>query len=203
MHALGERLRREGRRIVFANGCFDILHVGHVRYLEDARRCGDVLVVGVNSDRAVAALKGEGRPILPEAGRAELVAALESVDYVVIFDELTAAEILLDLLPDVHCKGTDYSRDTVPEREVVKSYGGEVRIVGDAKNHSTRELLAEIARRAQGNSGPAADDKGFSTGRHHGSGAAIFDCSPQLHRRYCSHAARRSGSGTILPAGAD
>jgi len=146
---LGERLRREGRRIVFANGCFDILHVGHVRYLEDARRCGDVLVVGVNSDRAVAALKGEGRPILPEAGRAELVAALESVDYVVIFDELTAREILLDLLPDVHCKGTDYSRDTVPEREVVKGYGGEVRIVGDAKNHSTRELLAEIARRAQ------------------------------------------------------
>jgi len=150
VRALGDRLRREGRRIVFANGCFDILHVGHIRYLAEARRCGDVLVVGVNSDRAVATLKGEGRPILPADGRAELVAALESVDYVVIFDGLTAAEILLDLLPDVHCKGTDYAEDTVPEREVVKSFGGTVRIVGDPKNHSTRELLTEISRRAPG-----------------------------------------------------
>jgi D-glycero-beta-D-manno-heptose 1-phosphate adenylyltransferase len=149
VRTLGERLRREGRRIAFANGCFDILHVGHVRYLEEARRCGDVLVVGVNGDRAVAALKGAGRPILPAQGRAELVAAFESVDYVVIFEELTAAEILLDLRPDVHCKGTDYSAETVPERAVVKSFGGEVRIVGDPKNHSTRELLAEIQRRAQ------------------------------------------------------
>ena len=148
--ALGDRLRQEGRRIAFANGCFDILHVGHVRYLEEARRAGDVLVVGVNSDPAVRALKGEGRPILPAEGRAELVAALASVDYVVIFDELTAREILLDLLPDVHCKGTDYAAETVPEREIVKSFGGEVRIVGDPKNHSTRELLAEISRRAQG-----------------------------------------------------
>ena len=150
VRALGERLRREGRRVVFANGCFDILHVGHVRYLGEARACGDVLVVGINSDRAVAELKGEGRPIIREEGRAELVAALESVDYVVIFDALTAGEILLDLLPHVHCKGTDYATDTVPEREVVKSYGGEVRIVGDPKNHSTRALLSEISRRAQG-----------------------------------------------------
>jgi rfaE bifunctional protein nucleotidyltransferase chain/domain len=150
VRALGNRLRREGRRIAFANGCFDILHVGHVRYLQEARRCGDALVVGVNGDRAVAALKGKGRPILPAAGRAELVAALESVDYVVIFDALTAAEILLDLLPDVHCKGTDYSEASVPEREVVKSFGGSVRIVGDPKTHSTRELLAEISRRARG-----------------------------------------------------
>jgi rfaE bifunctional protein nucleotidyltransferase chain/domain len=150
VRALGERLRSEGRRVVFANGCFDILHVGHVRYLQEACQCGDVLVVGINSDRAVAVLKGAGRPILPEDGRAELVAALESVDYVVIFDGLTAAEILLDLLPDVHCKGTDYTTESVPEREVVKSFGGAVRIVGDAKNHSTRELLAEISRRAQG-----------------------------------------------------
>ena len=149
IRALGERLRREGRRIAFANGCFDILHVGHVRYLEEARQCGDVLVVGVNSDDAVAKLKGAGRPILRAEGRAEMVAALESVDYVTIFDELTATEILLDLLPDVHCKGTDYSLETVPEREVVKSFGGAVRIVGDPKNHSTRELLAEIARRAR------------------------------------------------------
>jgi len=151
VRALGERLRRAGRRIAFANGCFDLLHVGHVRYLEEAKTCGDVLVVGVNSDSAVAALKGPGRPILPAAGRAELVAALESVDYVVIFDEPTAAEVLLELRPDVHCKGTDYSRETVPEREIVKSFGGEVRIVGDPKNHSTRQLLAEISRRAQGN----------------------------------------------------
>jgi len=147
VRALGDRLRAEGRRIVFANGCFDILHVGHVRYLEGAKRAGDVLVVGVNSDRAVAALKGKGRPILPEAGRAEMVAAIESVDYVAIFDELTAAEILRDLLPDVHCKGTDYTEQTVPEREIVKAFGGEVRIVGDPKDHSTRELLAEIVRR--------------------------------------------------------
>ncbi len=150
VRALGERLRREGRRIAFANGCFDILHVGHVRYLDGAKRCGDVLVVGVNSDRAVEALKGKGRPIIPAEGRAELVAAVESVDYVVIFDDLTAAEILLDLLPHVHCKGTDYSRDSVPEREVVKGFGGEVQIVGDPKDHSTRELLAEISRRSQG-----------------------------------------------------
>jgi len=150
VRALGDRLRRERSRIAFANGCFDILHVGHVRYLEEARRCGDVLVVGVNSDRAVTKLKGKGRPILPAEGRAELVGALESVDYVVIFDALTAAEILLDLRPDVHCKGTDYSEATVPERELVKSFGGAVRIVGDPKTHSTRELLAEIARRARG-----------------------------------------------------
>jgi len=149
VRALGERLRREGCRIAFANGCFDILHVGHVRYLEGARRCGDVLVVGVNTDRAVAVLKGEGRPIIPARGRAELVAALESVDYVVIFDEPTAAEILLDLRPHVHCKGTDYSPETVPERDVVKSFGGEVRIVGDPKDHSTRELLAEVSRRTR------------------------------------------------------
>jgi len=146
VRALGERLRRQGRRIAFANGCFDLLHVGHVRYLQEAKQTADVLVVGVNSDRAVAALKGPGRPILPAEGRAELVAALESPDYVVIFDELTAAEILLDLLPHVHCKGTDYTAESVPEREVVKGFGGEVRIVGDPKNHSTRELLAEISR---------------------------------------------------------
>jgi rfaE bifunctional protein nucleotidyltransferase chain/domain len=150
VRALGDRLRREGRRIAFANGCFDILHVGHVRYLEEAKQCGDVLVVGVNSDRAVAELKGLGRPILPAVGRAEMVAALESVDYVIIFDGLTATEILLDLLPDVHCKGTDYTLETVPEREVVKSFGGTVRIVGDPKKHSTHELLAEISRRAAG-----------------------------------------------------
>jgi rfaE bifunctional protein nucleotidyltransferase chain/domain len=148
VQALGHRLRHEGRRIAFANGCFDILHVGHVRYLQAARQAGDVLVVGVNGDRAVQQLKGEGRPILPAEGRAELVAALECVDYVAIFEALTATEILLDLRPDVHCKGTDYTAETVPERDVVKSFGGAVQIVGDPKDHSTRDLLAEISRRA-------------------------------------------------------
>jgi D-glycero-beta-D-manno-heptose 1-phosphate adenylyltransferase len=146
--ALGERLRREGKRISFANGCFDLLHAGHVRYLEGAREQGDVLVVGVNSDRAVRALKGAGRPLLPAEARAELVAALESVDYVIVFDDTTAESILRDLRPDVQCKGTDYSELTVPEREVMKSLGGTVRIVGDAKGHSTRRMLAAIARRA-------------------------------------------------------
>jgi rfaE bifunctional protein nucleotidyltransferase chain/domain len=146
---LGRRLRREGRRIAFANGCFDILHVGHIRYLEGARQQGDVLVVGVNSDASVRALKGAGRPVLPEDARAELVAALSAVDYVVIFDDLTAERLLRDLRPHVHCKGTDYTEETVPEREAMRSLGGEVRIVGDAKNHSTRDLLESIAQRAR------------------------------------------------------
>ena len=145
--ALGERLRREGRRITFANGCFDLLHVGHVRYLQGAKEQGDVLVVGVNSDRSVTALKGPGRPLLSADARCELVAALECVDYVVVFDELNAESVLRDLRPDVHCKGTDYSEQTVPEREVMKALGGVVRIVGDTKNHSTRELLARMANK--------------------------------------------------------
>jgi D-glycero-beta-D-manno-heptose 1-phosphate adenylyltransferase len=147
---LGERLRREGRRITFANGCFDLLHVGHVRFLEEAAKHGDVLVVGVNSDRSVSELKGPGRPLLPAEARAELVAALECVDYVVIFDDPTAERILRDLRPHVQCKGTDYSPATVPERQVMESLGGTVRIVGDAKSHSTREIVNEIARRAPG-----------------------------------------------------
>jgi D-glycero-beta-D-manno-heptose 1-phosphate adenylyltransferase len=144
--ALGERLRREGRRIAFANGCFDLLHVGHVRYLQGAREQGDVLVVGINSDRSVTALKGLGRPVLSAEARCELIAALECVDYVVVFDEPNAESVLRDLRPDVHCKGTDYSEETVPEREVMKAMGGVVRIVGDTKNHSTRELLARMAK---------------------------------------------------------
>jgi D-glycero-beta-D-manno-heptose 1-phosphate adenylyltransferase len=146
VRALGERLRREGRRIALANGCFDLLHVGHVRFLEGAREQGDVLVVGVNGDAAVHALKGQGRPLMPAEARADLVRALEAVDYVVIFHELTAESLLRDLRPHVQCKGTDYSVETVPERAVMESLGGEVRIVGDAKNHSTREVLAEIRR---------------------------------------------------------
>lgn len=149
VRALGERLRREGRRIVFANGCFDLLHVGHVRYLEAAREQGDVLVVGVNSDRAVEALKGRGRPLLPAEARVDVVAALAAVDYVTVFDDLTAEPILRDLRPHVHCKGTDYTEQTVPERGVMEELQGVVRIVGDPKDHSTRELLAEIVKRSQ------------------------------------------------------
>lgn len=143
--ALGDRLRCEGHRIAFANGCFDLLHAGHVRYLQAARAEGDVLVVGVNGDQAVRKLKGPGRPLLPALARAELVAALAAVDYVVIFDELNAEAALTELRPDVHCKGTDYTENSVPEREMVRRLGGVVRIVGDPKDHSTRELLARIA----------------------------------------------------------
>ena len=142
--------RRGGRTVAFANGCFDLLHVGHVRYLRAAAAEADVLVVAVNDDRSVSHLKGPGRPILTAADRAELVAALRGVDYVVIFPEPTVTPLLLALRPDVHCKGTDYSADTVPERETVRGYGGRVAIVGDAKDHSTRDLLARI-RDASGN----------------------------------------------------
>jgi rfaE bifunctional protein nucleotidyltransferase chain/domain len=144
---LGVQLRRAGRRISFANGCFDVLHPGHVRYLQAAKQQGDVLVVGINSDRSVSALKGAGRPLLPAEARAELVAALEPVDYVVIFDEFTAEAMLSELRPEVHCKGSDYTTETVPERALTESLGIAVAIVGDPKDHSTRKLLAEIARR--------------------------------------------------------
>ncbi len=146
---LGERLRREGSRIAFANGCFELLHVGHVRYLQSARAEGEVLVVGVNSDRAVAGLKGPGRPLLPAEARGEVVAALECVDYVVIFDDLTAEGVLRDLRPQVHCKGTDYTAESVPERAVMEELGGTVRIVGDPKSHSTHDILAEIRKRSK------------------------------------------------------
>jgi rfaE bifunctional protein nucleotidyltransferase chain/domain len=133
--------KAKGSRIVLANGCFDILHAGHVRYLEGARALGDVLVVAINSDLQVVRLKGEGRPILPERERAELVASVDAVDWVTIFDEPTVTELLLAMKPDVHAKGTDYTEETVPERDVVRSYGGRVAIVGDPKNHSTTELI--------------------------------------------------------------
>jgi len=136
--------REAGRSIAFANGVFDLLHVGHVRYLEAAAQEADVLVVAVNDDDSVRALKGEDRPILAAAHRAELVAALRAVDFVVIFPERTVGPLLLALRPDVHCKGTDYTVDTVPERDVVQSYGGRVAIVGDPKDHSTRDLLARL-----------------------------------------------------------
>lgn len=138
------RDREAGRTIAFANGCFDILHVGHVRYLEAAADEADRLVVAINDDESVRQLKGEGRPVLPAADRAELVAALRVVDYVVVFPELTVTAVLEAVRPDVHCKGTDYTVDTVPERDVVKQWGGRTAIVGDPKDHSTRELLGRI-----------------------------------------------------------
>jgi rfaE bifunctional protein nucleotidyltransferase chain/domain len=136
--------RESGARIVLANGCFDVLHVGHVRYLAGARELGDLLVVGINSDEQVAIQKGPGRPVLPANERAEIVAALESVTYVTIFEEATVEQLLLALKPDVHAKGTDYTTESVPERDVVRSYGGEVAIVGDPKDHSTTEIIARI-----------------------------------------------------------
>ena len=136
--------RESGARIVLANGCFDVLHVGHVRYLAGARALGDVLVVGINSDARVAQLKGAGRPVLPATERAEIVASLESVTYVTIFAEPTVTELLLALKPDVHAKGTDYTEETVPERAVVRSYGGRVAIVGDPKDHSTSAILSRL-----------------------------------------------------------
>lgn len=138
--------RAAGRTIAFANGCFDLLHVGHIRYLDSAAREADVLVVAINDDPSVRQLKGEGRPILAAEHRAELVAALRCVDYVVIFPEPTVSALLRELRPDVHCKGTDYSVESVPEREIVKAYGGRTAIVGDPKDHSTLDLLARIAR---------------------------------------------------------
>ena len=139
------RDRDAGRTVAFANGCFDLLHVGHVRYLRGAAAEADRLIVAVNDDRSVAGLKGQGRPILPASDRAELVAAIRGVDYVVVFGDSTVERLLLAVRPDVHCKGTDYTVDTVPERAVVAGYGGRTAIVGDPKSHATRELLKRIA----------------------------------------------------------
>jgi rfaE bifunctional protein nucleotidyltransferase chain/domain len=141
--ALGAE-RAEGRTIAFANGCFDVLHVGHVRYLADAKAQADRLVVAINDDESVRELKGAGRPILGAADRAELVGALESVDYVVLFSDPDVNRLLSRFKPDVHCKGTDYTPETVPERDTVLAYGGRIAIVGDPKGHSTRDLLSRI-----------------------------------------------------------
>ena len=144
---LAERVSQErgrGLTIAFANGAFDLLHVGHIRYLQGATREADRLIVAINSDASVRGHKGPTRPILPEADRAELVAALRGVDYVVIFDEPTVTPLLEMLQPDVHCKGTDYTVDTVPERDTVRAYGGRIAIVGDPKDHSTTGLLSRL-----------------------------------------------------------
>lgn len=136
--------RDRGKSIVFANGCFDVLHVGHIRYLQDAATVGDVLVVGVNGDGSVRELKGEGRPVMPESERAEIIAALRGVSYVTIFDDRSPVRLLQTLRPDFQAKGTDYTADSVPEAEVVKAYGGKVVITGDPKDHSTTDLLKKM-----------------------------------------------------------
>ena len=141
---LAERLRAEGKRIVLANGCFDVLHVGHVRYLREARKLGDVLFVALNDDAAVTRLKGPGRPVMPLDERAEILGALRDVDHVVVFGDDTADALVTRLRPHVHAKGTDYTTETVPEAATVRALGGRVAITGDPKSHSTRDLIATI-----------------------------------------------------------
>lgn len=137
--------RRSGKRIVLANGCFDLFHVGHIRYLAGAKELGECLIVGINSDEQVRVLKGENRPFMPENERAEIVSALKFVDYVTIFSEPTAEELIRAVRPDFHAKGTDYKLETVPEKEIVREYGGQIAIVGDPKNHSSTEIIKEIS----------------------------------------------------------
>jgi rfaE bifunctional protein nucleotidyltransferase chain/domain len=138
------RSRGDSKTVVFANGCFDLIHVGHIRYLEAARALGDLLVLGLNGDESVELLKGPGRPTMNQEERAEILAAMECVDYVIVFDDPTAERLLRELQPHIHAKGTDYSEDTVPEREIVLKYGGLVKIAGDPKNHSSKDLLEQI-----------------------------------------------------------
>lgn len=142
-----DREKARGQKIAVANGCFDLLHVGHVRYLQAAKGLADILVVALNSDRSVAALKGPGRPLMSQEERAEILSALIWVDYIVFFDELKLDKVLLTLRPHYQVKGTDYSADSVPEGEVVRAYGGEVKIAGDPKDHSTRDVIATILER--------------------------------------------------------
>jgi rfaE bifunctional protein nucleotidyltransferase chain/domain len=145
--ALAAEARAAGKRVVLANGCFDLIHVGHVRYLEGAKAEGDLLIVAVNGDGSVASLKGPGRPFLNESDRADLVAAMGVVDYVVVFENQTVASVIESIRPHVHCKGTDYTPESVPERDVTRRIGGETRIVGDPKDHSTRDLIGIILER--------------------------------------------------------
>jgi rfaE bifunctional protein nucleotidyltransferase chain/domain len=147
LKSIVESLKKKGKKIVLANGCFDIIHVGHVRYLKDAKSRGDVLIVALNSDKSVRILKGEGRPIIDEKGRAEILSSFEFVDYIIIFDEKDVSRILTELKPDIHAKGSDYSEDTVPERETVISYGGKIAICGGKKVRSSSEIIKEIKSR--------------------------------------------------------
>ena len=139
-----ETERQYGKKIILANGCFDVLHVGHVRYLEAARMLGDLLIVGINSDEQARRLKGKGRPLLPQDQRAEIISSIEAVDLVTIFSEPTVEQLLLALKPDIHAKGTDYTEDSVPERDVVRSFGGRVAIVGDPKDHSSSQMIERL-----------------------------------------------------------
>lgn len=145
LRGIVEEERRKGRKIVFGNGCFDLLHVGHVRYLQAAKALGDILIVGVNDDDSLVSLGKRNSVITPLEERIEIVAALGCVDYVVAFREPTVERLIRELRPDIHAKGTDYTVETVPEREIVRAYGGEVAIVGDPKNHSTRDII-ELVR---------------------------------------------------------
>jgi D-glycero-beta-D-manno-heptose 1-phosphate adenylyltransferase len=138
--------RSKGKKIVLANGCFDLFHVGHIRYLQGAKELGDILIVGINSDEQVRKLKGFNRPFMPENERAEIIDALACVDYVTVFPEPTVTELIRSVRPDFHAKGTDYTAETVPEKDVVAEYGGEVKIVGDPKNHSSTDLLRKLSR---------------------------------------------------------
>ncbi len=144
MRALISDYRRGGRTVVFANGCFDLIHVGHVRYLESARAKGDILVVAINSDASVRRLKGEGRPLQTETERAEILGSFGCVDHTVIFDAVTVDGLLSELRPDIQVKGTDYRCDSVPERATVRAYGGKVAIAGDPKSHSSRDMIESI-----------------------------------------------------------
>ena len=146
--------RRHGEQIVLTNGCFDLLHVGHIRYLRGAKALGGKLIVAMNSDRSVRRLKGEGRPLMPEAERAEIVSALADVDAVVIFDEPDVRALIREIHPDIQAKGTDYTRETVPERDEVRGYGGRVEIVGDPKDHSTTEILGQMRTSSGGTREP-------------------------------------------------
>jgi rfaE bifunctional protein nucleotidyltransferase chain/domain len=139
-------LRQNGAKIVLANGCFDLFHVGHIRYLAGAKKLGDFLIVGINSDEQVKKLKGENRPYMPEKERAEIVSALRFVDFVTIFDEPTVEQLIRTIRPDFHAKGTDYTVDSVPEREIVRECGGQTAIVGDPKDHSSTELIEKVSR---------------------------------------------------------
>ncbi len=139
--------QKQGKIVVFANGCFDLLHAGHTRYVQSARSLGDVLVLGLNGDESVRALKGKGRPVMNEQERVEMVVALECLDYVVVFNDLTVDHILRVLKPDVHAKGTDYTEGTVPEKATVLSYGGKVAIVGGPKDYSTSDYLQRITQK--------------------------------------------------------
>jgi len=141
---LVKKLKKDNKKIIFANGCFDVLHVGHIRYLEEARSLGDILIVGINNDKSESQLKGQGRPIMQEEDRIEIVAALECVNYIVLFSDFTVENLLKIIKPAIHAKGTDYTVETVPERDIVLSYGGQVAITGDRKNHSTTDIISKI-----------------------------------------------------------